>query len=202
MNTRDKAIIQNLQKFRVLDRDQLISLHFVNLKRPVNACNDVMKRLRRDKHIEADTSANPFNYFPVPSIRKDSAKLNHFKAIANFYIDLWTVSKPSVFEVEWKTGDKGSIEPDVFMIWKGTPFFVEIQRNVYSKKVMNDKYERYSKYFYSDEWKEEPWQRKDKKFFPYVWMITEQKYKFPNEPVKVFQTQNANEFINRHMKKG
>jgi hypothetical protein len=43
------------------------------------------------------------------------------------------------------------MEPDAFMRWKKGPFFVEIQRSVYSDKVMQEKVGRYEAYFMSNE---------------------------------------------------
>ena len=196
LRERDKNIIEDLKKFRVLNRDQLIHLHFSNLKQSVTVCNSVMKRLRRDGHIEADTSCNPYRYFPAPNtIKKDSIKIPHFKAIADFYIDVCKIAKPSTFEVEWKTGEKGSIEPDIFMIWNGAPFFVEIQRSLFTKKAINEKYERYAKFYYSETWKEETWQPSNKKYFPYVWLLTDHIYTLPTSPVRVFQTKTIDDFL-------
>lgn len=44
------------------------------------------------------------------------------------------------------------MEPDIFMIWKRAPFFLEIQRSIYSEKVMNEKVNRYVSYYMSNEW--------------------------------------------------
>ncbi|MDT9027477.1 hypothetical protein [Rossellomorea yichunensis] len=43
------------------------------------------------------------------------------------------------------------------MIWKRAPFFVEIQRSVYSHKIMSEKVDRYEAYRLSGEWKNEAW---------------------------------------------
>ena len=49
------------------------------------------------------------------------------------------VEKPKVFEVEPKVGEKGTVEPDVFAIWRKAPFYIEVQRNIYSAKVFKAK---------------------------------------------------------------
>lgn len=195
MNQRDKDILDDLKRFRVLDRDQMIKLHFLKNKDGIQSCNKVMKRLVRDGLAAADHSARPYNYFPVPSIRKDSTKIPHYKEIADFYLSLYAYKKPTEFEVEFKTGTKGSIEPDIFMRWYGTSFFVEIQRNIYTKKVMDAKMKRYLDYYKDEAWKEKF------KFFPHIWIITQHTYTLDNSsPLKVYQTKNVCDFVERHLK--
>ncbi|MGM0807614.1 MAG: hypothetical protein ACQET8_23185 [Bacillota bacterium] len=196
MNERDRGIIESLKKFRVLDRDQIIKLHFTNVKAPIDSCNKVLKRLNRDGHIEVDLSSRPYNYFPSPcSMRKDSMKIPHFKEIANFYISLLPFKVPTQFEVEFKTGQKGSIEPDIYMVWNGAPYFVEIQRNFYSSKVMEAKKQRYVDYFESRDWK--VWTQ----HFPFIWILSEHKYNIDFSPLRLYQTKTSEEFVNTYLKR-
>ncbi|MGD7007641.1 replication-relaxation family protein [Metabacillus sp. 84] len=193
---RDHQILEDLKKFRVLDRNQIIGMHFNERKDPVQSCNKVMKRLARDGVIDVDPTARPYNYFPSPSsIKKNSTKIPHFKAIADFYIELCQTIRPKKFEVEYRTGLKGSIEPDVYMIWNNNPFFVEIQRNIYTKKVMNSKIERYAAYYSDGDWKAKM------KHFPYIWIITEHLYDLDPDPLRVFQSKNVEEMIETYMKR-
>lgn len=195
MNERDKTIINNLKRFRVLDRNQIIQLHFTKQKDPINCCNKVLKRLTLNNKIEVDRSTQPYNYFTSPcNMKKDSQKIPHFKAIADFYIELCKYKKPTRFEVEYKVGDKGKIEPDIFMEWNGAPFFVEIQRVIYTKKVMNKKMKLYRDYYYSEDWKTES------KYFPYIWVISDHIYKIDFEPLKVMQSKDVKEFVRKYIK--
>ncbi len=163
MRKRDLAIIRDLERFRCLTRDDIIDLHFSRLKQPVTCCNTVLKRLRRDGYIEVNTNHQPYLYFPSPaSIKKDSTKIPHFLKIVEFYKSLLKFEEPKTFIVEPKYG-KGYMEPDAFMIWKRAPFFVEIQRSVYSARVMDEKVKRYEEYFFSNEWQQEAWQPQNKK---------------------------------------
>ncbi|SDO78496.1 replication-relaxation family protein [Halobacillus aidingensis] len=197
MNKRDKDILEALEKFRVLDRNHLISMFFKELTGTVNACNRVMKRLERDDKVKVHRSTRPYSYYPQKSnIRPNSTKVPHFLAIADFYVQLCKYATPSKFEVEWKTGSKGSIEPDIFMIWNGAPFFVEIQRNHYTKKVMDAKKEKYTSYFYSQAWKEHS------DYFPFLWIVSETKYKgLEWDPLRVYQSDTVSTFISKYMKK-
>ena len=195
MNERDKAIISDLERFRCLMRDDIIDLHFGNIKNSVDQANKVLKRLRRDGHIECSTSQRMYMYFPKPSIKKDSAKIHHFLAIARLYKQLKEIETPRIFEVEPKYG-KGNPEPDVFMIWKRTPFYVEIQRSVYSHKVMTDKMKRYERYWASEEWKNESWQPADKKIFPLVWILSDTVYNI-DVPFRVYQTKTVEEMLRK-----
>lgn len=202
MVNRDKLILDDLKKFRILNRDQIIAMHFNHLKQKVVVANNVLKRLRRDGYVIADTSASPYNYFLNPSpIKKDSKKIPHFNALSNFYIELAKFQTPTLFEVEPKPAQfKGGIEPDIFMIWLGSPLFVEIQRSIYSAKVMQQKINRYLAYFESDEWKKADWQG-EKKFFPYIWIITDYVYNLDTkDTLKVLQTKNVQEFQDKYLR--
>jgi hypothetical protein len=204
MNLRDKAILNHVSEFRVLDRNQIIKLHFNNVKDSVSSCNKVLKRLVRDKFLTFDPTRKPYNYFPNPTtIKKDSGKLFHYKAIADFIIESAIKGKLKEFMVERKLGEKGTVEPDVFMIWNKTPFFVEVQRsNQYSKKYMEKKLKRYEDYFYSDEWKNLQWQPKDKPpRFPYIWIVSDTPYKLEPQQFKVYQTKTVDEFIDKYIPK-
>jgi hypothetical protein len=195
MNKRDKAIIEDLQRFRCLTRDDIIELHFKGLKQPVTCANVVLKRLRRDGYIEVNKDRQPYIYFPSPSpIKKDSAKIPHFLKIAEFYRSVLKYEPPKLFMCEPKFG-KGFMEPDAFMLWKKAPFFVEIQRSVYSEKVMNEKIQRYEAYFLSNEWQQETWQPENKKVFPVVIVITDTRYKMDSPYVKFIQVQNISQLV-------
>lgn len=188
MNTRDKAIVEDIQKFRVLSRDLIADLHFQNVKNKVTAANYVLKRLRRDKYISCSDDRRQYIYFPADgAIKRDSTKIPHFLMIAEFYNQIIKIEKPRLFLVEPKYS-KGMPEPDVFMIWKGMPWHVEIQRTAYSEKQMKEKLIRYDHYFLSNEWQKEEWQREDKKIFPYLWISGVGKYAIGTRSYRVFQT--------------
>ncbi|OAB48442.1 hypothetical protein PBAT_02080 [Paenibacillus antarcticus] len=187
MNARDKIILNDLERFRCLTRDDVAELHFSHTKQPITQANIVLKRMRRDGLIKCSTERRKYIYFPYAlNMKKDSQKINHFLLIAQFYKDVRKSSIPKEFIVEPKYGSK-FMEPDIFMIWKGTPFFVEVQRTVYTDKVMKAKIDRYELYFNSGEWQREPWQPKDKKVFPYIWIIGVGKYSTGIRPFRVIQ---------------
>lgn len=196
MKKRDLAILKDLERFRCLTRNDIIDLHFNNLKQPVTCCNTVLKRMRRDGYIEVSTNFQPYVYFPSPSsMKKDSAKIPHFLQIVFFYKNVKKYEEPESFIVEPKYG-KGFMEPDAFMIWKKAPFFVEIQRSVYSEKVMTEKVKRYEEYYFSNEWQKETWQPQNKKVFPAVIMITDTRYNIESPYVPFFQVQNLDQLVN------
>jgi hypothetical protein len=195
MKKRDLAIIKDLERFRCMTRDHIIDLHFKGLKNPVTCANTVLKRLRRDGCIEVSKERQPYIYFPSPvPIKKDSTKIPHFLKIVDFYKSVVMSSIPESFIVEPKYG-KGFMEPDGFMIWKRAPFFIEIQRSVYSEKVMNEKVKRYEAYFLSNEWQQEPWQPEHKKVFPVVILITDTRYKIDSPYVKFVQVQDIDQLL-------
>jgi hypothetical protein len=90
------------------------------------------------------------------------------------------------------------MEPDSFMIWKRAPFFVEIQRSVYSDKVMKEKVSRYEAYFMSNEWQKEAWQPENKKVFPAVLMLTDTRYNLESPYVRFIQVQNIQQLVNMY----
>jgi Replication-relaxation len=195
MKTRDMAILNDLQRFRCLTRDDIIDLHFQGLKQPVTCCNTVLKRLRRDGFIEVNKDRKPYIYFPAPAgIKKDSAKIPHFLKIVEFYKGALRFEQPKTFIVEPKYG-KEYMEPDAFMIWKRAPFFVEIQRSVYSDKVMQEKVRRYEAYYHSREWEKEPWQPANKKIFPTVIVITDTRYRMESQYTKFIQVANIAQLV-------
>lgn len=195
MKKRDIAILNDLERFRVLSRNDIIDLHFANLKNPIASCNSVLKRLRRDGYIEVNTNYQPYLYFSSPpSIKKDSAKIPHFSKVVELYKSLRKYENPRIFNVEPKYG-KGYMEPDVFMIWKRTPFFVEIQRSVYSDKIMADKIKRYESYYLSKEWQKEAWQPQNKKVFPFVLVLTDTRYKINSPYIRFIQITKIDELI-------
>lgn len=196
MRKRDKAILSDLQRFRCLSRDDIIDLHFNNLQQPVTCCNTVLKRLRRDGLIDVNLNHQPYLYFPSPAgIKKDSAKIPHFLKIVEFYKSLLKFEAPKSFIVEPKYG-KGYMEPDAFMIWKKAPFFVEIQRSLYSERVMKEKIKRYEDYYFSKQWQQEPWQPQNKKVFPAVILVTDTRYKLESPYIKFYQVPNVDLLVN------
>ncbi|HHX7191452.1 hypothetical protein CON66_19170 [Bacillus cereus] len=196
MRNRDKAILNNLKRFRCMSRDDIIDLHFQGLKNAVTCCNTVMKRLRRDGHVDANISQQPYIYFPQSStLRKTSQKIPHFLGIVDVYKQLIYYEKPKLFKVEPKYG-KAFMEPDAFTIWRRSPFFIEVQRSVYSKKVMQDKINRYELYFHSQEWHNESWQPKESKYFPSILIITEKYYNISSFSLRIFQASSISNFLN------
>ncbi|RVP93289.1 hypothetical protein CN069_33935 [Sinorhizobium meliloti] len=196
MRKRDVAILNDLTRFRCLTRDDIIDLHFSHLKQPVTCCNTVLKRLRRDGLIDVNVNQQPYLYFSSPApIKKDSTKIPHFLRIADFYKSLKKYEDPKTFIVEPKYG-KGFMEPDAFMLWKRAPFFVEIQRSIYSERVMNEKIQRYEAYYMSNEWQQEPWQPANKKVFPAVVIITDTRYKIESPYIKFYQVPDIDLLVN------
>lgn len=123
---------------------------------------------------------------------KDSSKIKHFLAIVEAYAQIKAIEEPRMIEVEPKYG-KGNPEPDMFVIWRKHALFIEIQRSYYNAKKYEDKFERYEKYYYSDEWKALPWQP-DKKIFPKVWIIGEQRFNWEPE-FRVIQSKGVDDIL-------
>ncbi|MGD6775247.1 hypothetical protein [Sutcliffiella horikoshii] len=197
LTKRDKAILSDLNRFRVMDRDSIAELHFAGLKNPRFAANNVLLRLVREGHIQRSTAFVPYVYFGGDvSMKKNSAKIGHFLAILDVYKQMVKCNDVVTFQVEPKYGRKGTAEPDIFCIFRKKPMFIEVQRTVYSEKKMAEKLARYEALYNSGIIAQEPWQPANKTVTPHVLIITEQRYAIePRYPFKVFQTPSFAEFV-------
>jgi len=201
LSQRDKDIIEFINKFRAVDRDSLAELFFSELKTPVNGCNSVMVRLFRLGLVERTQQYSPTVYLPADAkIKKNSQKILHFLSILDVYKQMLAYSKPKHIIVEDKpTGRKGGIEPDLFCIFKGAPFWCEIQRNVYSEAKMQAKINLYEEFFLSDEWTSLHWQREGKPaVFPNVIIVTPVRYNVSSNYIKVIQVADIHELMQKY----
>ena len=205
LSQRDKAIIADINRFRVMDRDSIAELHFSHLKRPINSANAVLKRLVTDGHIRRSTKFGaPYLYLSrETALSEDSAKIGHYLAILGVYKDILRHGTLDVFQVEPKYGGKGTVEPDVFCIFRKhgmtgrTPFFIEVQNTFYSQKVMTQKLKRYEELYQSRIIAQEPWQPSDRPpVFPIVLIISEHRYAIDGSyPFRVIQAQSFTQFM-------
>ncbi|MCR8926667.1 hypothetical protein NLI92_001996 [Priestia megaterium] len=201
LSQRDKDIIGFINQFRAVDRDSLVELFFKQLKSPVNACNSVMVRLYRLGLIERTQQYSPTVYLPVDAkIKKNSQKILHFLSILDIYKQMCTYSVPKQVIVEDKpTGRKGGIEPDLFCIFKGSPFWIEIQRNQYSEQKMQAKINLYEEFFFSEEWKALHWQPEDRvAVFPTVILITSVRYAVYSDHIRIIQVSSIHELMEKY----
>lgn len=187
LTKRDKAIIRDLNKFRIMDRDSIAEIHFEGIKNPTTAANSVLLRLLRDGQIQRSTSFQPFVYFGAESqIKKNSAKIGHFLAILNVYKEVRKLGKLETFIVEPKYGNKGNAEPDIFAMYRNTPFFIEVQKTLYSDKQMAEKLARCVD-FYNAGIMAKP--------FPHILILSDQRYALDGDyPFKVFQAETFTQF--------
>jgi hypothetical protein len=150
----------------------------------------------RDGNIQRSTAFVPYVYFgPEVSMKKNSAKVGHLLAILTVYKEILQIGKLETFLVEPKYGSKGVAEPDIFCIFRKTPFFIEVQKSIYSEKQMNEKLERYVDLYNSRVLESEPWQP-DKKTFPHILILSDQRYAVDGKdyPFKIFQAQTFTDF--------
>ncbi|MED4687397.1 hypothetical protein [Peribacillus frigoritolerans] len=190
LTNRDKQIIKALDKFRVMDRDSIAELFFAGLKNPNYAANNVLLRLLRDGEIKRSTAFIPYCYFgPNIQIKAQSQKIGHFLAILNVYKEMLKLGELESFLVEPKYGRKkdGCCEPDIYAHFRKTPFFIEVQKTVYSVKQMQEKLDRYV-LLYESGITDKP--------FPHVLILSDQRYAIDeNYPFKVFQSESFTEFL-------
>ena len=197
LSERDKAIIRDINRFRVMDRDSIAELHFADKKRPINSANNVLKRLVAEGHIRRSTAwGTPYLYLSAESgVKANSAKIPHYLEILRTYKEICAFGKPEVFVVEPKYA-KGLAEPDAFFIWRKTPFFLECQRTFYSQKQIDAKFKRYKALYDSGLVFGEPWQPADRKVFPYILVLSESRWSVNGDyPFKVVQAQSFRQFV-------
>ncbi|OMF35247.1 hypothetical protein BK133_11080 [Paenibacillus sp. FSL H8-0548] len=199
MIARDKAIVADLERFRCLTRDDVAELHYGHVKNPITEANKTLLRLRREGLVTVSKERRKYLYFPQHSIKKDSQKIGHFLAIADFFKQLRRHEAPRIFQVEPKIGGKGLPEPDAFAIWKGAPFYIEIQNSAFTEKMIIDKMNRYEQHYLTGEWEKAEWQPQLKKVFPYVWIVGAQRFDVGMRSFKVFQG-GAEEMVQRFVK--
>ncbi|WP_339216697.1 hypothetical protein [Ornithinibacillus sp. FSL M8-0202] len=194
MMKRDLSIIKDLERFRVMSRNDVADIHFANLKNPITNANIVLKRLARDGQIEVGTDFRPYVYFPHGSkMKRTSTKIPHYLELVNVYKQLKKYAEPRIFTVEVRYA-KGLCEPDIFTIFKGTPFYIELQRNTYSQAVMDKKIKRYEALYYSGTIDKETWQQ-SRKVFPYIIMISDTRYEINSDVLRVFQVPSIHDFM-------
>jgi hypothetical protein len=201
LSQRDKDIIGFINQFRAVDRDSLVELFFKQLKSPVNACNSVMVRLYRLGLIERTQQYSPTVYLPADAnIKKSSQKILHFLSILDVYKQMCSYSIPKQIIVEDKpTGRKGGIEPDLFCIFKGSPFWIEVQRNQYSEQKMQAKINLYEEFFFSDEWKALQWQPEDRAaVFPSILLVTPVRYAVSSDHIRLIQVASIHELMEKY----
>jgi hypothetical protein len=150
MKSRDLAILNSLEKFKCLTRDQIAALHFSKNARPHITANQVLKRLRRDNYITANTdrSFQQYIYFSNPSpIKIDSQKINHHLLINQTIIEMLSYSSINEFHFETKQQDADFI-PDIYVKgWLGKDWFIECQNSLYTVKQFYSKLDKYKDYY-------------------------------------------------------
>lgn len=142
------------------------------------------------------------NFGKEPKNYNSGDKLQHSIQILSFYINMIddlkikynieeieiTEEKRVFFQSEkqLKYNDKdkvASLIPDAFSIYRYKPdrarvFYLEIENSnrnpaFVAKKTLDN----YEKYYISKQWTKESWQRKDKKIFPYILIVSYSEYK-------------------------
>lgn len=192
MRERDARILHDLARFRCLSRDDIIELHFSGLVKKVTRANEVLRRLADRGLIKVERTHSPYLYFSAEfNVNTTSQKIEHFQGIFRVYKDLRRNGLLERFDVEPKLGPKGTVEPDIFCIWKRAPFFIEVQQSNYINSIITKKLARYETYKYSREWEKLDWQHSSKKYFPNIWIIGDRRI----VGAGVLQTRNVEELL-------
>lgn len=157
MRKRDLAILESLEKFKCLTRDQLAALHFTDNANPAVTANRVLKRLRMHQYITANTdrSFQQYIYFPnPPTIKIDSQKIDHYLMIAQGFIDMDHYAKVSDYKIEPKI-DGADFISDATCSWLDNSWFLEFQNSLYTTKQLYSKIDKYVDYYEKGFWGKE-----------------------------------------------
>jgi hypothetical protein len=197
MRKRDKEIIAALERFKCLTRDQIATLFFNHCKKPHTNANFVLKRLRRDGYITANTdkSFHQYIYFPNPStIKKNSQKVDHYLLIAQIYIDMMKYDAVKQYDIE---PILDGFIPDAFARWKGSRWFIEAQNSLYTTKQTQQKLKQYLEWYQSGEWKYTQFVNTNKPIFPHVLIIgkVNKKVDVSDYPFPVAQAESIDDFM-------
>lgn len=194
MVERDRKIIDAVERFRCLSRPQIERLFFASCKHPTSNANNVLKRLRDRNYLAVAPWRKPNVYLPTTgAIKRDSNKIDHYLAIADVYATLRSTGKLRRFDVEPRYD--ADVRPDIFVIFKGAPFFIEVQQSQYSSRQFAQKLARYEDLRSSAEWRGWSWQTKDKPVFPYLLVFGRGTYEVGGVAVKPHQYRDVNEFL-------
>jgi hypothetical protein len=142
MIKRDRAILEYLEKFRVLSRDQIAALVCPEVANPKKTANRICKRLARDGYltIVPQPREKQYLYMPKPPIIKGN--IDHFLEIAQLYIAL---GMPEHFDVEPRFND---YEPDVYTTVDHQKVCIEVQRSRISDRKMQSKVDEFMMSYY------------------------------------------------------
>lgn len=198
MIKRDYSIIKSVARFHCLSRDDIIALFFLQTKNPIPAANKILRRLIDRGLLKVDRDASPFMYFPAGSkMAYNSQKIVHYRSIFKVYMQMAQLGSLRRFDIEPRLGEKGIVEPDIFAIWHGTPFFMEIQLSNYATDIMLKKIARYEQYHISRQWEKLDWQKQNKKVFPIIWIVGERQY---SGLLNVMQTKTVQDMYDKMRK--
>jgi hypothetical protein len=168
MIKRDRAILEYLEKFRVLSRDQIAALVCPEVANPAYIANRICKRLGRDGYLTVlpQRLGEQYLYMPDPPIiHPRSTRINHFLKIADLYIEL---GKPNHYDVE---PPFNNYRPDVYATIGEISVCIEVQLTRVAKRKIQSKVDRFVRSYYLGEHKARV-----------IWIYTEKTYdlKAPN----------------------
>lgn len=196
MRNRDRLILEALERFKVLTRDNIAEMFFNHCKSPQTNANHVLLRLKNRGYIDCVSKTFEQNiYFPNPStVKKNSQKIGHYLMIANIYLQMKKHHLVKSFEIESYIQEFKLI-PDIFAIWGGSMWWIEAQNSAYTAKQMHEKLSRYEALYQSGKYKDFYFQTKDKKFFPHILIIGKSKYNIDGYSFRIFQAENIDQFM-------
>lgn len=188
MKKRDEAIIQDMYRFRAMTRDDIIALHFSNVKRGVNNCNTVMKRLRDNGEVDVIKSVKPFIYvIPHKENGYEPQQTKRYLELVSIYREMRQRGEVSIWETEPQLPGLQHT-PDAIAVWNGRPYFVETSYSASTVEKATAKIKSYQQYWKQRKlWREEGWHKPNQKSFPHVILITSKQMLLTSHGFRIYQ---------------
>jgi hypothetical protein len=181
----ENNIILLAKNCRIFSTDH-VARWFPNHSRPNQKALEYIKPLVKDKILESNDHQGfesklfrlskkgreqfGANYHPVPF---GNSKVPHWLLITHTYLDMLEIERPMIFLPEQRLNET-RFNPDIFAVWLGRAFWIEVQKSPLTSKRWAMKWDRYNEYIQSGAYKTENWQPKTHVVRPRIVAISKQ----------------------------
>ncbi len=151
-------IIEFFSVVRIANTEQVGRLFFADRGSPSKRASEALSELAKEKLVEGEIiklgepklwrltkKAKDSKGIEKKAVPFHTAKINHWLAITDLYIEISKVEKPLIFIPEYREviENKKIFSPDVWMVWRKKPYFVEVQRTPIRSKAWQEKWRIY-----------------------------------------------------------
>jgi hypothetical protein len=116
----------------------------------------------------------------------ESNNRQHDLALVNFFLELKKHAPVKILSVDRKLGE---CKPDIVLVYQGILYYVEVQLTINKgNEYMRKKLALYEKHIRSGEYSMMPWQPKDRKVKPVLWIHSPYHFDLESNVIKIQQT--------------